>query len=224
MATPGQLVEAFSEALGLPESMVRAHDRVLSEAGLRTKTGRGASAARMSSEDASWLLISLMSGCMAKDAAVYAKKFADLINIYHAHTLSEGPREQVFLSYKVPFSSGNLELELVDQLRHGHSLYEMLDALLFASQSGRLEEAVSGRKARTDPFGMVPQSGWGLGVRLSGPNRKAEVRISCDGEATTAFYAKGVGEAPPATDWTHSVTISHRAILFIGSTLRGGPK
>lgn len=61
MATSGQLVEAMAGALNIPVATVALYDRALSEAGIRTKGGRGRSAAKMTSRDAASLLIAIMA-------------------------------------------------------------------------------------------------------------------------------------------------------------------
>ena len=59
MATPGQLVQVMADILGIPKATVTQYDRVLAEKGLRSKGGRGTSAARVTSRDAANLLIAL---------------------------------------------------------------------------------------------------------------------------------------------------------------------
>jgi|SRR3954451_11800042 hypothetical protein len=61
MATPGELVKCVAEALGIPEPTVVLYDRVLAENGLRSKGGRGTSAARVTSGDAANLLIAILA-------------------------------------------------------------------------------------------------------------------------------------------------------------------
>jgi hypothetical protein len=80
MASPGQLVECVSAALNLPQATVVLYDRVLSENGLRSKGGRGRSAAKVTVEDAANLLIAIAgtptSGIGSAVAAV--KQFSKL--------------------------------------------------------------------------------------------------------------------------------------------------
>src|SRR5258705_2750991 len=60
MATPGQLVKCIAEALSIPEPSVVQYDRLLAENGLRSKGGRGTSAAKVTAGDAANLLIAIM--------------------------------------------------------------------------------------------------------------------------------------------------------------------
>jgi hypothetical protein len=82
MATPGQLVETTAAILGIPKPTIALFDRVLAEHGLRSKGGRGRSAAKVNSRDAAHLLIAVigssMSGASTKDAARACKIYASL--------------------------------------------------------------------------------------------------------------------------------------------------
>jgi hypothetical protein len=73
MATPGQLVETMAHVLGVPVATVSQYDRQLAEAGLRTSTGRGTSAATVTATDAANLLIAILgspiSGASIKAAS-----------------------------------------------------------------------------------------------------------------------------------------------------------
>jgi len=82
MATPGQLVETTAAILGIPQPTIALFDRVLAEHGLRSKGGRGRSAAKVNSRDAANLVIAVigssMSGASTKDAARACKIYASL--------------------------------------------------------------------------------------------------------------------------------------------------
>src|SRR5262245_27054045 len=72
MATPGRLVSEMASALGLTFATVTQYDRALSEAGLRSKSGRGKSASKVTPLDAANLLIGILgspvSGTAIRDA------------------------------------------------------------------------------------------------------------------------------------------------------------
>ena len=82
MATPGEFVQTIAEALGISEATVVQHDRNLIAAGLRTKGGRGTSAARVTSEDAANLLIAIggapISGASVKESSRTCKRYRSL--------------------------------------------------------------------------------------------------------------------------------------------------
>src|SRR5438105_5022742 len=62
----------IAQILGIPEATVVQHDRNLATAGLRTKAGRGRSAAQVTSHDAANLLIAIggapISGASVKES------------------------------------------------------------------------------------------------------------------------------------------------------------
>jgi len=78
MASPGQLVDAVAEVLGVPQPTVKVHDYNLSVAGLRSKGGRGRSAAKMTSVDAANLLIAVAASSFVKDTVDTVRDYADL--------------------------------------------------------------------------------------------------------------------------------------------------
>jgi hypothetical protein len=82
MATPGQLVQVTADVLGISRATVTVYDRVLAEHGLRSKRGRGTSAAKVTSRDAANLLIALAAsplfGLSAKDAVRNCEVFGSL--------------------------------------------------------------------------------------------------------------------------------------------------
>ena len=69
MATAGQLVGVMARALNLPIATVSSYYRVLREAGLVTKGGRGRSAPQVSARDVARLLITLMSADALSEGA-----------------------------------------------------------------------------------------------------------------------------------------------------------
>lgn len=78
VATPGELVRVVAASLGVPETLVLQADRKLSEAGLRSKGGRGRSSVRITARDAASLLIAIGAGSMAKDTVTTLKDYAGL--------------------------------------------------------------------------------------------------------------------------------------------------
>jgi hypothetical protein len=82
MATPGQLVEEMAASLGMPVATVTQYDRQLAEAGLRSKGGRGTSAATVTQRDAANLLIAIgaspFAGPTVKEAVRTCKAYGSL--------------------------------------------------------------------------------------------------------------------------------------------------
>jgi hypothetical protein len=94
MATPGQLVDTMARILGIPMATVTQYDRELSEHGLRSKSGRGRSAAQVTAEDAANLLMAIggspVAGPSIKVAAATCMDFGALRD----HTTN--PRREAF--------------------------------------------------------------------------------------------------------------------------------
>jgi hypothetical protein len=82
MATPGDLIRAMASVLGISEGTAFQFDRQLAEAGLRTKGGRGRSAAQVTAQDAANLLIAIaaapIAGPAVKDAARTCETYGSL--------------------------------------------------------------------------------------------------------------------------------------------------
>jgi len=79
VASPMQLVECVATALGVDVSTVTTHDRNLVAAGLRTKGGRGLSAARMTANDAANLLIAVAGADQVRESVRAVESFASLV-------------------------------------------------------------------------------------------------------------------------------------------------
>ena len=77
MASPGKLVQTLAQALDLPEASLVHIDRGLVVAGLRSKGGRGRSAARVTPRDAAVLLVAILAGGLAKDAPTAIHRYLD---------------------------------------------------------------------------------------------------------------------------------------------------
>lgn len=78
MATPGQLIDCFADALCLPRSLVEANYRSLREMGLVTRGGRGRSAPTSTTKDAATLLIALLTRETATSAGASFREFGPL--------------------------------------------------------------------------------------------------------------------------------------------------
>ena len=119
MATPGQLVEVMADALGISKATVVLYDRVLAENGLRSKRGRGTSAAKVTARDAASLLTAIgassLFGLSAKDAVENCKMYSSLVSL--------GP-----VGAKPVISK--MGLEGLAKLPDGHSFEKALVALI----------------------------------------------------------------------------------------------
>jgi hypothetical protein len=119
MATPGQLVQVMADALGVSRATVFQYDRVLSEHGLRSKHGRGTSAAKVTSRDVANLLTAIGAasplGLSAKDAAEICEAFSSLTSV--------GPTE-------AKSEVAKLGLDSLANLPDRHSFADALSALI----------------------------------------------------------------------------------------------
>ncbi|MFZ0425221.1 MAG: hypothetical protein WAL80_20275 [Xanthobacteraceae bacterium] len=79
MATPAQLAQTISSATGVPLPTVIDIDRKLVKAGLRTKGGRGFSAAQMTSLDAARLLVAVLGSPQANTSAEAVERYATTV-------------------------------------------------------------------------------------------------------------------------------------------------
>lgn len=118
MASPGELVQVIANAVDMAEAAVTNIDRQLAIAGLRSKSGRGISAARVTSRDAAVILTAILAGGPAKDAAISVKRYGET-------------RALVGPANSAPFAGAGLpELEA---LPIAHSFVDALAALIDAS-------------------------------------------------------------------------------------------
>ena len=119
MATPGQLVQVMADVLGISKATVVQYDRVLAENGLRSKRGRGTSAAKVTSWDAANLLTAIGGtsplGLSAKDAVEVCKKYSALTFVGPGAARSEVSK---------------LGLERLTSLPDSHSFAQALSALI----------------------------------------------------------------------------------------------
>lgn len=92
MATPGELVKAIALATGTPEHTVTTHDRSLVAAGLRTKGGRGTSAAKVTARDAAHILVALLGSEKVQDSVETVLRYSDTVE-HHTWNSKRFPKE-----------------------------------------------------------------------------------------------------------------------------------
>ena len=124
MASPGELVRKLSELLGIAERTIVLHDRNLVIAGLRSKSGRGNSAARMTARDAAHLLVAVLGSSHVKDSAETVRRYRET-----------RPHKS---------ASGGYHDSTIAALRNlppDHSFVDAVEALIAAAADGSLEPA-----------------------------------------------------------------------------------
>lgn len=76
MAGPPELVKTMAEALGMPAATLTVYDRCLSEAGLRSKHGRGRGTSTVTARDAAHLLTAVLASPLVKDSVHSVERYA----------------------------------------------------------------------------------------------------------------------------------------------------
>ncbi len=214
MVSPGQFVLVLATVLGTPPATVELYDRVLLEANLRTKGGRGLSAARLAARDAANLLSALLATSQPKDAAT-------AVALYAA-TRPRQPQssKKAFMQAGIP-ELGNLPAE--------HSFIDALEALIASATDGSLAEwlathaaAKRSKKASLPIIDIAATSPGALGdIRIAGviEGKTAQVRYMTPGpwletnQLTTSAVA---GEGP---DLAQSRSVTARTIIRIAEAL-----
>jgi hypothetical protein len=157
MATPGQLVQTVSEMLGIPAETVTNYDRVLSESGMRSKSGRGRGAAKVTARDAAYLLIAILgspiAGASVKEAANTCRRYGSMPVLGHVSGTH---------------NFAKVGLKMLDALPKKHTLHDGISALIDSAAKGE-HYFIRGAKR---------QSHWTdrlFVIRLTGPRPWAEI-------------------------------------------------
>jgi len=125
VASPGELVRKFSELLGIAEPTIVLHDRILVVAGLRSKSGRGTSAARMTARDAAHLLVAVLGSSHVKDSAETVRRYKET----RFHKSTSG-------------GYGDSTIAALRNLPPDHSFVDAIETLVAAAADGSLAIAM----------------------------------------------------------------------------------
>lgn len=164
MASPGELVKVIALAVDMPEAAVTNIDRQLAIAGLRSKGGRGISAARVTPRDAASLLTAILAGGPSKEAATSVRRYQET----RAHLGAAEP---------APYDGlGFIELQT---LPVAHSFIDALAALIEAS----------GPHGARRSDGSLPSM---LEISALSPGTLGEIRIAgcADGRVRNVRYLR----------------------------------
>jgi hypothetical protein len=131
MASPGQLVQVMADVLGISKGTVTQFDRVLAENGLRTKRGRGRSAAEVTSRDAAYLLIALAASQSANEGPSTCKKFSSLKWLSE---VDDDSREGL----------SKIGVKALANLPDGHCFGAALSALIDSAGTGEMDKFSEG--------------------------------------------------------------------------------
>ena len=216
MATPGELIETTANALDRSVGTVRVVDRVLSEAGLRTKSGRGTSAAKATARDAASLMIAMAGNPVLNHSAARSAETVRTLGTLRAFG-AVGKRslwKQVGLS------------ELA-ALPVRHTALDFLSTLLDAVSSGRFEEAIPETKKRSkSEIGADDTvSIWDFTVHFSHRvDLQFDYRLELEDERKVSdiFWAMDQQESelkPPSTGLKVGATVTFKFFREVGALL-----
>jgi hypothetical protein len=187
MASPGELVKIVATALGIPEPTVVVHDRNLVIAGLRSKGGRGRSAAAVTARDAANLLTAMLGSGQVKESVATVERYAET-------------RPQRATSSDMLYSA--IGLKDLTALAASHSFVDGLEALIASAANGSLagwlaNQATGTRARKIEVAPRIEVSALSPGtlgnIRISGINSMtADVRY-----ALPDPWAKRGSKAPP---------------------------
>lgn len=145
MATPGDLVKCVSHVTGVAAPTVSQLDRRLFVAGLRTKGGRGPSAAKVTPRDAAHLLLSVIAADRVMDTERAVKRYAE--TIVHDDASTGSVRD--------------IGVPEITALAHEHTFIDLIEALIAAAAAGTLHAALG--RYYDDPRGILARQ------KLPGP-------------------------------------------------------
>lgn len=203
MASPGELVRTVAEALGIPRPTVVVHDRNLVKAGLRSKGGRGRSAAKVTASDAANLLIAVAGSVWyhsgIKDTVAIVEDYAPLRAAGSEYSVSKKVKPGYFTgdwqsSAGPSWELKRLPLAHLKELSPGHSFSEALAAIITAASDGSLMEAVN----------VVPrETGHGLiiEVHIVGPRPHAVIHINLFDYTEEMHYVPSNEPLPSDGNW-----------------------
>jgi hypothetical protein len=186
MATPGRLAQVMADTLGISKATVTQYDRVLAENGLRSRSGRGTSAAKITSRDAANLLIALAAspilGLSAKDAAANCEAYGSL----RRRLIVSGG---IVYGLKAAENFAKFGLPTLANLPKGHSFGEALSALIGAAGKGEAFKLPGGKRYLLSR----------LEVRFIGPRPMAEILV-VDGTKDVGLLARLWYSSPTKPD------------------------
>jgi hypothetical protein len=206
-ATPGVLVEKMSDILGVPAPTVTLIDRNLSEAGLRSKGGRGRSAARMTAKDAARLLIAILASPSVGNAAQACRSYGELPIAHDKH----------FAEHCALFARNGLKC--ISKLPIGCCFSQAVEALITeAAEGGGLKD-----NDRTTPlddridFRITVQtgSGWASFIITEGK------QLTRSWLAFADIYGKNKKKLPDG-DMSQDRHISYKTIRMLGTLVAEG--
>ncbi len=222
MATPGQLVKCIAETLSIPEPSVVQYDRLLAENGLRSKGGRGTSAAKVTAGDAANLLLAIM-GSPVVGASI--KPAIEVCRTYGSLPLKVGGNTENLNAFST------LGFPTLSKLPTSHTLRDGVAALIEAAIVG--ESLIMDFEDGEEPM-SGPEMDWHVSLRIDGPTPWADLTVDSslgDGTLEGTQYRAGrfvyhnIRRTPAGQfkrrkeDFHQTRTITFRSIRRVGALL-----
>jgi hypothetical protein len=224
VASPGGLVRKFSELLGIAEPTIVLHDRNLVVAGLRSKSGRGNSAAQMTPRDAAHLLVAVLGSSHVKDSAEAVRRYRE--TRFHK-SASRGYDDSTIAALR--------------NLPPDHSFVDAIEALVAAAAAdGSLQAAMydsmvefEGKKIGDPPI---------IEITVQTPGQLGDISIGGGGHGRYVLpdpfdqrptlhppakeveaWRRKLNEYHAASDLTQYRRVTAKTILELGQILRRNP-
>lgn len=211
MASPGEMVKRIAETLGVPEASVTLHDRNLADAGLRTKGGRGRSAAKMSACDAANLLMAVAGSSMVKDAVQTVEAYANL-PARNGEFSFDSEEHRLGFEGSEPrcWHLAGFPIAALQELTADHTFKDALSALISAAASGSLQETID--KLPTEMVGehRIPNL-WRIEVILWGPYPQSAIRIFARGFSEKHSYSLIPDDMDALMKWSRDLESSSQS-------------
>lgn len=201
VASPGEMVAAVASVLGVAKKTVTDFDRHLSVAGLRSKSGRGNSAARVTAQDCARLLIAMSatSGIRegGKDAVAVTTEFSALPA--KGGEISGNKDGRRILNGNAPnvWDLGSFPLPRLSALPQDHTFLDALSALIESAADGSVDSAVNALPK--EPH--IPKM-WGFRVMVFGPFPGARITISYPHGYETHHYSAIPSDFDEVVKWS----------------------
>lgn len=168
MATPGQLIDCIASSLSVPTATVFQYDRILAENGLRTKGGRGRSAAQVTPADAASLLVVVAGAPATGPSVTVALDTLAQFGVLRAKVSKPKPPQDDFLRDHDTFGAIEKQSPTLAKLKRRHTLHSALAAMIEAAIRDEIWENPSRIQERTAK----------CFISLEGPHPRASIAVS----------------------------------------------
>jgi len=174
MATSGALIQTVAKTCWIPEVSVGTYYKLLREAGLTSKSGRGRSAAQMSVGDVANLLIALSSGQSAKEAPA----MVDRVRRFQRHRSYHKQRDGLLPGARLQ----SLRQNVLDGVISGDNFGTFFENLLATAAEGKLPSILRKFPASVFPKNAAIARLFKPGSLPKNPDTSFDVEFNSDDE------------------------------------------